>query len=82
MTIKEFIYNYGYIALSGKKIKINDNIIGYIHQSFFKQDRDEYEWIEERIKKGGNPHFRLYGGVTAQSDDELFWIYSTNEVIM
>lgn len=85
MTIKEFIKEFSYKELQGKRIRITparNSIIVYIRNNFFTQNEcDNHRWIEERIKNGGNPCFRLYGGLTQDADD-VYWITPNSEVLI
>ncbi len=80
MNIYEFIREYGYKALKGKLIDVcGEKCI--IHERFFTPEEiREHTDIQCRIKQGGTPNFRMYGGTT-QNADFVRWIYPTYEVI-
>lgn len=81
MTIKEFIKEFSYKKLQGKRIRITPSVIVYIRNNFFGPNEcNNHRWIEQRIKDGGNPCFRLYGGLTPDAND-VRWITPDCEVL-
>lgn len=75
-TLRDFVIKYGFEALRGKKILLQDNKIVYVHENLLTPDKiNDFKDYEKQPYK-----FRLYGGNTP--DAELVeWIYSSDLVI-